>query len=65
MEMEIDAFRHEGRNPRFHEHLEARPLVEGLRRIAGVKIQMDRFRARCLGSAEDILKQALPEAAAS
>ncbi|MGA1735926.1 MAG: hypothetical protein ACO4AD_04320, partial [Pseudomonadales bacterium] len=24
--MEIDAFRHEGRNPRFHEHLEARPV---------------------------------------
>lgn len=65
MEMEINAFRYEGRNPRFHEHLEARSLVEGLRRIAGVKIQMDRFRARRLGSAEDILKQALPQAAAS
>ena len=65
MEMEIDAFRHEGRHPRFHEHLEARPLIEGLRRIAGVKIQMDRFRPRCFRSAEDILKEALPEAAAS
>ena len=65
MEMEIDAFRHEGRNPRFHDHLKTRPLVEGLRRIAGVKIQMDRFRPRCFRSAEHILQKALPEAAAS
>ena len=65
MEMEIDAFRHEGRNPRFHEHLEARPLVEGLSWIACIEIQMDRFRPRRFRSAEDILKEALPEAAAS
>ena len=65
MEVKIDAFRHQGRNPRFHEHLEARPLVEGLRRIACIEIQVDRFRPRCLRSAEDILQKALPETATS
>ena len=65
MEMEIDAFRHEGGNPRFHEHLEARPLVEGLSRIPRVEIQMYRLSPRPLRSAENILQQALPKATAA
>ena len=65
MEVKIDAFGHEGRNPRFRKHLKARPLVEGLSRIPCVEIQMDRLSPRPLRSAENILQQALPETTAA
>ena len=61
MEMEIDALRHKGWNPRFHEHLKTRPLVEGLCRIACIEVQMDRFGTRLFRSAENVLQKALPE----